>query len=100
MAERVTAASIVDLCTSEDGVATACEAIEGFAEKGQWQELAGLAASLELKGAAGNKADRVYFETVVDHAEDHLALCSGDGAVDAMLALSLAERQHSVGNFI
>ncbi len=96
MAERVTAASIVDLCTSEDGVATACEAIEGFAEKGQWQELAGLAASLELKGAAGNKADRVYFETVVDHAEDHLALCSGDGAVDAMLALSLAERQHSV----
>ena len=96
MAERVTAASIVDLCTSENGVATACEAIEAFAENGQWQELAGLAASLETKAAAGSKGDRAYFETVVDHVEDHLALCPGEGAVDAMLALSLVARAHSV----
>lgn len=96
MAERVTAASIVELCTSEDGVATACEAIEGFAENGQWQELAGLAASLEAKAAGAGKGERAYFETVVDHVEDHLALCPGDGAVDAMLALSLAERPASV----
>ena len=96
MTDRASTASIVELCTSEDGVAKACETIEAFAENGQWQELAGLATSLEDRAVAAAKADRVYFETVLDHVEDHLAICKGDGAVDAMLALSLTERHASV----
>jgi hypothetical protein len=101
MGDRTTAvdvapAEIVELLRDEDGVARACEIVETWAKAGSWHDLVTLARSLESHCDPNDKTRREWFETVADHVEDQLALCVGDGAVDAMLALSLEDRERSV----
>lgn len=86
----------IELLDSEGGVARACEAVESWAKTGRWEDLVALARAIEERCDPSAKTKRAWFEAVGDHVEDQLALCPGNAAVDALLALSLEERTRSV----
>ncbi|HVJ94953.1 MAG TPA: DUF6183 family protein [Labilithrix sp.] len=93
---EATPAEIIALLEDEKGVATACKATEGWAKARRFEDLTVLARSLESQCDPTDTTRRGWFETVVDHVEDQLALSSEDDAVDALLALSLEARERSV----
>ncbi|MBN9160173.1 MAG: hypothetical protein J0I07_04385 [Myxococcales bacterium] len=80
----------------DEGVVRACEAVESWTKAGRWQDLVALAEALESRCEPGDKTRRGSFETVADHVEDQLALAAEDAAIDALLELSLRDRQRSV----
>jgi hypothetical protein len=85
--------AILDLLGGEDSVAKACQEVEGWAKAGRSQDLVALARALEAEASPANKR---WFEAAADHVEDQLALCTDPGAVDALLSLSLENRERSV----
>src|SRR5262245_40264135 len=89
-------AEIIGLIVDEGGCARACETVESWARAGLWPDLVALARALETHGEHADTKKRGWFEATADHVEDQLALCAGDAAVDALLALSLESRERSV----
>jgi hypothetical protein len=88
---------IIGLLESAVGVARACELIESWAKAGRAHDLVAVAEALEERcEPSGGPDKREWFESVADHVEDQLALCPGDAAVDALLALSVEVRERSV----
>jgi hypothetical protein len=81
-----------------EGITQACEVVEGWAKEGRWQDLVALAGALEERCPVdtAHQKKRARFEAVADHIEDQLALIPATEAVDALLALSLRDRERSV----
>ncbi len=88
---------IVELLERE-GVTKACEAVEGWAREGRWHDLVALAAALEERCPvdAAHEDERGRHEIVADHIEDQIALAPAAEAIDALLSLSLRDRERSV----
>lgn len=87
---------IVDALGTEGGDVVVCDAVSAFAKDGRFVELADLARTLEATSKSLPKGAVESHELVVDHIEDQLALSPDSGAVDALFALSLEPREHSV----
>ena len=67
------------------GIANACAAASTWSKDGRFVDLVALLHQLELARPAHGAAA----ETVIDHADGELALCTAAGAVDAVLARAL-----------
>lgn len=84
------------LLDSEGGVTRVCQEVESWAKAGRWQDLLTLAEVLERESDPSDKEAVARFEAAADHLEDQVALVPGKEAIDALLALSLRDRQRSV----